>query len=122
MIDDTTAVTDEPELLEREEYENLGISLPGITGMNSGNTMRVEMVIEGISVTALIDSGSTHNFIDTEIAESLGLKVQECPSLQVAVANGALITIQAFVNMFYFVMMVTDLLLLCMLSICPGSN
>ena len=37
----------------------------------------------------LLDSGSTHNFIDTKIAELLGCKIEQAERNQVAVADGS---------------------------------
>ena len=36
----------------------------------------------------LIDSGSTHNFLDTKMAKKLGCKVEEIGPMKVDVANG----------------------------------
>nr|GMD28243.1 uncharacterized protein LOC109179592 [Ipomoea batatas] len=45
-----------------------------------------------VPFAALIDSGSTHNFVDSATAKELGLLIRACPFLQVAVANGERIT------------------------------
>nr|GMD81435.1 gag-asp_proteas domain-containing protein [Ipomoea batatas] len=43
--------------------------------------MRVKLKINATPITALIDSGSTHNFVDASTANRLGLPVRECPYL-----------------------------------------
>jgi len=47
-----------------------GISLHAITGVRARacQTMKVRVSIAGISRIALLDSGSSHNFIDTALA------------------------------------------------------
>jgi hypothetical protein len=50
------------------------ISLNAITGTPSLKTMRIVGVIRFHRVIALIDSGSTHNFVDTKLAASLGIQ------------------------------------------------
>lgn len=40
------------------------------------------------SVIALIDSGSTHNFIDPTMARRVGIAIKKGGSLEVMVANG----------------------------------
>ena len=50
--------------------------------------MKVRMSIAGISGIALLDSRSSHNFIDTELAQRASVRLQPCPHLTVTVANG----------------------------------
>ena len=40
----------------------------------------------------LIDSGSTHNFLDLSVAKGLGCKLKVITPLEVTVANGQIIT------------------------------
>jgi predicted aspartyl protease len=51
--------------------------------------MQVQLSINGRDFLALLDSGSTHNFIDSDTADDLHLQRIEAPnSLRVTVANG----------------------------------
>jgi predicted aspartyl protease len=51
--------------------------------------MQVQLSLNGRDFLALIDSGSTHNFIDSAIAIDLNLQQTPIPhSIKVAVANG----------------------------------
>lgn len=51
--------------------------------------MQVQLSISGRNFLALLDSGSTHNFIDSDTAADLNLQRTPGPkSLKVAVANG----------------------------------
>lgn len=54
--------------------------------------MRLVGVIGVQSVVILVDSGSTHNFLDPQVAKLAKLKVLEGPQLQVKVANGEKLT------------------------------
>jgi predicted aspartyl protease len=36
--------------------------------------MQLYAIIKGAQITALVDSGSTHNFMDLDTAEHIGLK------------------------------------------------
>jgi hypothetical protein len=51
------------------------ISINAITGTPNPKTMRVMGVLRNQQVVILIDSGSTHNFVDAQLAEMLGLEV-----------------------------------------------
>jgi hypothetical protein len=70
-----------------EEEEPL-ISLHAIAGCNGPKTMRVKTAIERRILVILIDSGSTHNFVDHKIAHVLQLAVTPTEEFTVKVANG----------------------------------
>lgn len=48
--------------------EKLHISLHAISGSSSPNTMRLMGMIGNQPVIILVDSGSTHNFLDPRVA------------------------------------------------------
>ena len=50
--------------------------------------MRVSGSVQGQQIHILIDSGSTHNFINAFTAEKLGCKMSANPAITVTVANG----------------------------------
>lgn len=50
--------------------------------------MRVAGIVKGHEVTILIDSGSTHNFINPKVAKIYGPLVEPTLELTVAVADG----------------------------------
>ena len=60
----------------------------------SPSTMRVKGKINGHWVTILIDTGSTHNFLDTAILAILQLSLDPTLTFEVKVANGATIQTQ----------------------------
>jgi hypothetical protein len=73
---------------EEAAVEELGISLHALTGIDVSEMMKLQVSISGMSLVALVDTGSTHTFIKEEVAMQLGLSVDLCPSLSVKVANG----------------------------------
>jgi hypothetical protein len=68
------------------------ISLNAITGTPSPNTMRIVGIIRFKEVIILLDSGSTHNFVDTKLAATLGILPQRRDTITVQVANGQTVT------------------------------
>jgi hypothetical protein len=64
------------------------ISLNAITGISSANTMQLDVWVDGDTLRALIDSGSTHSFISDAVASRLHLDPLPQPGLCVRVANG----------------------------------
>ena len=50
--------------------------------------MKVRISVAGVTGVALLDSGSSHNFIDVNMAQRAGVRLIPCPNLSVTVANG----------------------------------
>jgi hypothetical protein len=64
------------------------ISLHVIAGIRLGETMQVRINLGGASLLALLDSGSTHNFVAEEVAARTSLRLQLHGGMRVTVANG----------------------------------
>lgn len=64
------------------------ISLQALDGASTCQTMRVTRYHGKKPLQLLLDSGSTHNFIDTDVALRLDCQVETIPSLWVKVADG----------------------------------
>lgn len=64
------------------------ISLHAITGIWAAETMQVRVSIGNHEFTALLDTGSTHNFVSREVAHQVGLQFTENRGASVIVANG----------------------------------
>jgi len=84
---------EEEEEIEGVAVETAGeqdpqISLHALTGYTGPKTMRVSAQIGIRTILILIDSGSTHNFIDHKIAKILGLPITPITEFCVTVANG----------------------------------
>jgi hypothetical protein len=56
--------------------DTLVIPINVLTGIrfHTGRTMQLYVIIKGAQITALVDSGSTHNFVDLDTAERISLK------------------------------------------------
>uniref|UniRef100_A0A2N9GX58 Integrase catalytic domain-containing protein n=1 Tax=Fagus sylvatica TaxID=28930 RepID=A0A2N9GX58_FAGSY len=76
------------ELEELEEIETPGISLHAMRGRDGPETMRVAGLIQAVSTTILLDSGSSHNFVSESLARKLQLHPVKGPRIRVMVASG----------------------------------
>lgn len=85
------SIEDTPTVVENAVLEGIepAISLHAIAGSLSPNTMRLVGFIQNQRVVVLIDSSSTHNFLDPALLQKIPLLVAPTPTLQVKVANGA---------------------------------
>jgi hypothetical protein len=72
------------------ETDDLTISLHALTGILpcSGRSMQLVVDINGTRLNALLDSGSTHNFVDLDTAERAGITLAGQAGLHITVANG----------------------------------
>ncbi|MCH81666.1 hypothetical protein A2U01_0002457 [Trifolium medium] len=64
------------------------LSFHALSGIQTAQTIRVLGQIEFNLVQVLVDGGSTLNFIQKRVVQSLGLKPNPSPSLKVLVGNG----------------------------------
>nr|GEZ82824.1 hypothetical protein [Tanacetum cinerariifolium] len=71
------------ELLLSECYASLQISLNAISGVPTYNTMRMKAMVNKHLLHLLMDTGSTHNFLDLFTAKKLGCKLTKTYPLQV---------------------------------------
>ncbi|XP_066320384.1 uncharacterized protein [Miscanthus floridulus] len=63
-------------------------SLQAIAGVTFSDTMQITVTLGPASLVALLDSGSTHNFISKVAVHRSGLPLQRRPRLTAMVANG----------------------------------
>ena len=70
---------------------NLTISCNALARITTPQTINIEGHIKKKKVRVLIDSGSTHNFIDWKIAKELNWFLYPTPECQVMVASGGTI-------------------------------
>ncbi|KAF8392867.1 hypothetical protein HHK36_021106 [Tetracentron sinense] len=78
--------------IEEHPQEEPLISVHALAGFVSYQTMRVRGKIKQRVVTILIDSGSTHNFLDPSVAKQTGCSIQQTNPLWVTIANGSKIS------------------------------
>ncbi|VFQ74021.1 unnamed protein product [Cuscuta campestris] len=104
------------ELSEKGEGSEACISVQALTGGQSYQTMRVVGMVNKKAIHILIDSDSTHNFLDLDTAKNLGCSIEEVPTQAVTVADGNKKTCQHASNQFIWKMQdkefVTDVLLI----------
>jgi hypothetical protein len=67
-------------------------SLRAVAGMPICDTMQVRVTVGTTSLTALLDTGSTHNFITEEAAHRTGLQAHSSPRMTATMANGERVT------------------------------
>jgi hypothetical protein len=79
-----------------EEGELLEISLHAIVGAPAPKTMRLIGYINNLAVVILIDTGSTHSFLDPDVAKKAKLPAHEGRKLSVKVANGDSVPCQGY--------------------------
>jgi hypothetical protein len=93
-VDESIEVLDIPQeslqaLLDPAEEAQLAqLSYHAMTGIQTAQTMRVLGSVAQHSVHVLVDGGSTLNFIQTQVARTMGLTHSPSPSLKVIVGNG----------------------------------
>ncbi|KAK2971290.1 hypothetical protein RJ640_001316 [Escallonia rubra] len=78
----------EGELETNEGEEVPEISIHAMCGAKAPQTMRVKGKMGARQVTFLIDSGSTHNFLNDKLATKIGLIPNSEGKFEVSVANG----------------------------------
>lgn len=71
-------------MLDYEPY----ISVNALTGLKTFHTMRIIGFVRGKPIHILVESGSTHNFLDLAIAKKLGCQRDEIETQAVTVADG----------------------------------
>ncbi|GKB36930.1 reverse transcriptase, partial [Tanacetum coccineum] len=64
------------------------ISLNDLAGVNTFHTMRIKGHVGKQDIHILVDSGSTHNFVDVLYAKRLGCEIRSIFPLQVEVSGG----------------------------------
>nr|CAD1820456.1 unnamed protein product [Ananas comosus var. bracteatus] len=70
------------------EGEETGISVHALSGQNQNDTIKVQGEVGSKTVTILIDTGSTHSFIDFQVAKEVKAIMTAASPLIVTVANG----------------------------------
>jgi hypothetical protein len=84
--DDVDEAAAGAELAQTEESP--AFSLHAIAGVRLTDTMQIDVNLTSNAFIALLDSGSTHNFISESAAQRTGLPLQHRPRLTATVANG----------------------------------
>lgn len=64
------------------------ISLYALTGETEPQTIRVQGKVNGVMLSILVDSGSTHNFVQSTVARKLKLAVSPVKQFSVITGSG----------------------------------
>ena len=80
--------TEELQEEDTGDAQILQISINALSSNIANNTMRVVGWAQGKPVHILIDSGSTHNFLDLALAKDLGCQIEEISPQSITVADG----------------------------------
>lgn len=90
LVEDEIDDDDAPLSLEEEaETQTMEITLNSVVGRNVPDTIKITGSAEKEPITVLIDSGSTHSFVDPEIAKRVGCTIEKIHSLMVTIAGGS---------------------------------
>ncbi|KAL4323351.1 hypothetical protein GQ457_11G000120 [Hibiscus cannabinus] len=102
MVEGTKEEVEADIFLECEENGEMGVivqeglknegpvlSLQAMWGVTACETMKVKVVIGGSILIALVDTGSTHNFMSSAAVKNLGWEVDEKCNMKVTVTDGS---------------------------------
>lgn len=79
---------DEPIVPDAAGANALVVSLHALAGIRTNKTLLLPILIKGERLLALMDTGSTHNFLNGDTMRRLGLPMEGGERLRVTVANG----------------------------------
>ncbi|KAL2245978.1 UNVERIFIED_CONTAM: hypothetical protein Sindi_2866000 [Sesamum indicum] len=77
-----------------DKEEDVSVSLHAMKGDFHYRTLRLKGIVEDKEILILIDSGSTHCFLDDKVASLLGCKLEKTHPMMVRVADGSKLTSQ----------------------------
>lgn len=78
----------EEQLPQECKKDEMQITLHALSGRNANNTIRVQGTVNHKPLSILIDSGSTGNFLDTQAAKRLKVKLTNTNTISVSVIDG----------------------------------
>lgn len=81
-----------------ENQDEAAISLNAMMGARCSNTVKIKGKLKHKTISILIDSGSTHNFISQGLVKQLKLPTTPCSVFNICVANGEKLTCSSKVS------------------------
>ena len=93
-------ISTEQPLVVHEENNRPQASVSAVSGVADYTTMKVRGYHEKRVIFLLLDTGSTHNFMDPKTAELLGVRVTHASCSTVSVADGSQLGVQGKVDKF----------------------
>ncbi|KAG8379055.1 hypothetical protein BUALT_Bualt07G0048500 [Buddleja alternifolia] len=82
--------------IDSPHSEDMTISINAISGNTNINTLRIKGLVKNSSIHILIDSGSTHCFLDETVANQLGCTMEITNPMLISVADGNKIVSRTF--------------------------
>ncbi|XP_020092846.1 uncharacterized protein LOC109713256 [Ananas comosus] len=73
---------------DSEEAQEIGVSVHVLSGEKPQDTIKIRGEAKNRTLTLLIDTGSTHSFIDLRVAKEIGARMEAAPPLVVTIADG----------------------------------
>lgn len=87
FLDSTDSFVEAMEEVSDKSAE-VAISINALSGTANFQTLRLKGTVKNNQITMLVDSGSTHNFLDSSTAQKLGCYLTDIPHHEVTVAGG----------------------------------
>jgi hypothetical protein len=94
------AVLDLLELHDLEEAQQLSLSLNALSGTADGDTVRIRALVQKQVMLLLVDSGSSHSFLNSSFADRVGCATEPIPAVTVRVANNEVMHCDTMVKNF----------------------
>ncbi|KAL5720791.1 hypothetical protein ACHQM5_013426 [Ranunculus cassubicifolius] len=88
--------------VDKEGDKSIEISLNALSGNASYQTLQLQGKVSNRLLTMLVDTGSTHNFLDSNTAKMLGCPMQATTVHSVKVAGGGQLQCEAICQNFQF--------------------
>lgn len=85
-----------PSFSQPHNHKPFHLSMQALTGQPSPKTLRFMAFIVGHEVSVLIDSGSSHNILQSRVASFLNISTTPIETVKVMVGNGALFECNGF--------------------------
>lgn len=96
--------SDDEDIVQEMGMNQPCISVSALSGNHNFHTMRVKGMVNGKPLHILIDSGSTHNFLDLNRAKKLGCHLDSIEPQAITVADGNHIACQEVCSCFVWKM------------------
>lgn len=91
-----SVVPEEIDTLEEGNHSCFEISLQALLGNLNPSTLRLRGIVQHKPVMILVDSGSTHSFIDAGFSQRISLPVCDSKPFEVQVANGEKLSVRGY--------------------------
>lgn len=87
-VNDEAVSTEPVDMIDHQTETEMAISIHALNGNTSETTLRIKASVQGKQIIILIDTGSTHNFLNSDTASRLHCTKEVDKPMQVCVADG----------------------------------